>query len=64
MLKHGVNSPDVITVRFPLIGVMKMNKQTCPLCGNRQLITFDYNHAKDEMCYRCIKCKRQFDLEK
>ena len=39
-----------------------MNKQTCPLCGNHQLICYDYNHAKDQVCYRCVKCKRMFDI--
>ena len=40
-----------------------MNRQTCPLCGNKQLICYDYNHAKDEVCYRCVKCKRKFDID-
>jgi transposase-like protein len=39
-----------------------MNKQTCPLCSNRQLITYDWSESMGQH-YRCIKCKGRFEIE-
>ena len=38
-----------------------MNKQTCPLCSNRQLITYDWSESMGQH-YR-IKCKGRFEIE-